>query len=244
MNLIASFKQGLKKTLRSRGYELYKRPWLPRGVDPWETIQALKPDFSPEVILDVGANEGETALRLSDSFPSAKVHAFEPVSATFSKLQARVRNRREIHAHQLAIGAAEGKAAISLQAHSTLNSLRAPGDTSQGPEESATLTTLDRFCSVHRIPRIHILKTDTEGHEMEVLEGASRLLESGMVDFILVEVAFVPTDRRFVPLNEVAGRLQPFGFGLIGLFDQRGWTHRLLAEFGDALFARRSILPR
>ncbi len=242
MSLIARAKRSLKHTLRSRGYEWYKRPWLPRGVDPWETIRVVTPDFKAETILDVGANEGETALKLNRFFPAATVHAFEPVSATCAALRARVRHRPEIVVHQLAIGAAEGRATVALHAHSTLNTLTAAGDAPPGAVEEVTLTTIDRFCAERRIPRVHILKTDTEGHELQVLEGASRLLGSGAVDFILVEVSFVPSDQRFVPLQEVAGRLAPFGFGLVGLFEQRGWTHRMLAEFGDALFANRSQL--
>ena len=44
-----------------------------------------------EVLLDVGANIGQTAIRFRAAFPRARIVSIEPVAATFNQLVARTR---------------------------------------------------------------------------------------------------------------------------------------------------------
>ena len=41
------------------------------------------------------------------------------------------------------------------------------------------VTTIDLFCAEHRIERINLLKIDTEGHDLDVIRGASNMLRRG-----------------------------------------------------------------
>lgn len=244
--MLASLKRAIRRALRRHGYELYRRPWLPRGVDPWETLHAIFPSWQPAVIFDVGANFGEVALQLSEHFPSAEIHAFEPIESTAQTLRERVRACVRIHSHRLALGDSDTRVSLRPQAESTLNSLllaRELSTDSPPSGEIVDVVTLDSFCSTHGIDHIDILKTDTEGFELAVLGGSSRMLAAGAIDAILVEAGLVPGDPRFVPLTSIAEVLQPRGFVLAGVFDQHGWKHRLGAEFCNALFLRTAVLP-
>ena len=244
--MFTPLKQIFRRTLQRRGYELYRRPWLPKGDDPWETLHAIFPTWQPTVIFDVGANVGDVALQLAAHFPSATVHAFEPVQATAARLRDRVPSCAHIQTHTLALGAEAARITIQPQDESTLNSLRSPPvrpvDSSQ-PLETVEVVTLDSFCALHGIARIDLLKTDTEGYELAVLAGGARLLAASAIDAILVEAGLVPGEARFTPLTAIAGVLQPHGFLLVGIFDQHGWRHRLGAEFCNALFIRTALLP-
>jgi FkbM family methyltransferase len=244
--VFTSLKQILRHVLQRRGYELYRRPWLPKGTDPWETLHAIFPTWQPAMIFDVGANVGDVALQLATHFPSASLHAFEPVQATAARLRERVQSCARIQTHTLALGAEPARIAIQPQGESTLNSLRAPAerpaDSSQ-PLEIVEVVTLDSFCAAHGIAHIDLLKSDTEGYELAVLAGGSRLLAAGAIDAILVEAGLVPGEARFTPLTALAEVLQPHGFLLVGIFDQHGWRHRLGAEFCNALFIRTAVLP-
>jgi len=51
----------------------------------------------------------------------------------------------------------------------------------QTDEIEITATTIDDFCLIHKIDQIHLLKVDTEGHDMEVLLGAEKVLRDGAV---------------------------------------------------------------
>lgn len=80
-----------------------------------------------------------------------------------------------------------------------------------------------------------LLKTDTEGFELEVIRGADRML-SGSVRAVLAETAFNRADRRHVHFADLSAALEPHGFTFVALYDGclngRGW------DFGNALFVR------
>ena len=122
--MFGSLKLAVRRVLRRRGYELYRRPWLPRGVDPWETFHEIFPAWRPGLIFDVGANVGEVALHLATHFPTAEIHAFEPIGTTAQSLRERVRPCPRIHPHQLALGDSNTRVSAHPQSESTLNSLR------------------------------------------------------------------------------------------------------------------------
>ncbi|MCK9401163.1 MAG: FkbM family methyltransferase [Bacteroidales bacterium] len=73
--------------------------------------------------------------------------------------------------------------------------------------------TLDDFVLRENIKKIRLLKLDIEGAETDALIGASNLLKSGLVDFILVEVdpyrlkAFGHTGQELASLIEKNGYL-------------------------------------
>ena len=62
--------------------------------------------------------------------------------------------------------------------------------------EEIEIQTLDAFCKDHKIERIHLLKLDVEGHEKKVLDGASRMLKSGAIDFIQFEFGSCNIDSK------------------------------------------------
>ena len=54
-------------------------------------------------------------------------------------------------------------------------------------QEEVNTSTLDDFCLKNKIENIDLLKIDTEGHEKEVLQGASSLLLNKKIKYILIE---------------------------------------------------------
>src|SRR5205085_11763068 len=56
------------------------------------------------------------------------------------------------------------------------------------PKEIAcSFSTLDEFCGQENIDKIDLLKIDAEGHELEVLKGARRMIEQKKVNWIHFE---------------------------------------------------------
>ncbi len=49
------------------------------------------------------------------------------------------------------------------------------------------LTTLDAYCSGNSLDRIEVIKIDVEGHEPEVLQGATRMLDERRIGVIIIE---------------------------------------------------------
>ena len=52
------------------------------------------------------------------------------------------------------------------------------------------VTTIDNYCRDYGIERIDILKSDTQGFDLEVLKGASRLLDQHRIHLVYVEIVF------------------------------------------------------
>ena len=55
---------------------------------------------------------------------------------------------------------------------------------------------LDEFCSDHKIEHIHFLKMDVEGNELNILNGAKRMIENDSIDFIQFEFGGCNIDSR------------------------------------------------
>jgi len=166
----------VKNLLRRQGVYIFRAGTLPRQIDLWADLERMA--FAPEVIFDIGANVGLFAQGAVAAHPAALIHAFEPVSKTYEKLKAGVAGFPRIHPHQLALGAASGNARMYLRSESQWNSLAAANNlpTPEGDSEIITQTTVDAFCEARQITRIDLLKTDTEGFDYEVLNGARGML--------------------------------------------------------------------
>ena len=55
--------------------------------------------------------------------------------------------------------------------------------------EIVNVVSIDSFCKKKNINKIDLLKIDTEGHEAEVLKGATRMLKKN-IRYILIEFHF------------------------------------------------------
>jgi FkbM family methyltransferase len=64
-------------------------------------------------------------------------------------------------------------------------------------KETIQIRTIDEFCEEQKIERIHFLKLDVEGHELEALKGARNMLSgNGVIDFVQFEFGGCNIDSR------------------------------------------------
>jgi FkbM family methyltransferase len=144
------------------------------------------------VVLDVGANRGQYARLVKAAHPEATVFSFEPHPASFADL-ARVADELGITAINAACGAVEGSTTLFDYADGggTEHASVVPGviEAHGGDAErhEVRMLALDAFCAARQIHAIDLLKIDVEGHELAVIEGASRLIARGAVPLIQFE---------------------------------------------------------
>jgi FkbM family methyltransferase len=139
------------------------------------------------VAFDVGANIGIFTVAFAAAGYSV-VHSFEPVPATFSRLEQNVASNNfesRIKLNALGIGETVGYAEIVYDWRSPATAHIVGEDAAKGTMIS--LTTLDHYAESTNIRRIDFLKIDTEGHETSVIRGARRLLSEKRVALILLE---------------------------------------------------------
>lgn len=157
----------------------------------------------PLCIFDVGANCGEYAELavkvLGDQ--AGAIHAFEPSPTAFAEFTARLRNHPAVHANACALGEAPGEQTLyadapgSPLASLTKRNLDHFGITVSHADRVA-VTTVDAYCAEHGITTIDLLKVDVEGHELDVLRGALRMLEARRVRLVTFEFGGTNIDTR------------------------------------------------
>jgi len=164
-------------------------------VEGWKN----KPDSEAKlVVFDVGANVGnwsELLLAHIDSLHNNNIipcdlHLFEPISETFTTLKKRFQDSghsTSLYFHQLALSSSKGNDQMYLLGASGINSIHS--DKTNGNAASVTITkdTAANICVSHAISKIHLLKSDTEGHDMEVILGALPLLRENRISVLQFE---------------------------------------------------------
>lgn len=188
-------------------------------VASYQALRRLRNWQPGDVVFDVGANDGQTVLRLQQHLPSPRVLAFEPVSATFDVLLERTAHVPNLECFKLAMGSGSGEREIYVNQSSTLSSLHSDWGDAQ-VVETIEITTLDRFVEEHPVPCIHLLKIDVEGHDLEVLKGAERLLAASRIEIVMVEAGFGAPGRPQPTLSQIQDYLRPFGCHLHGIYNQ------------------------
>lgn len=212
----------LHQLLSNLGIFWAKHRYMPHGIN-WLVDLKRFPTIAPApLVLDVGANVGQTTHDVLQAFPRATVHSFEPVKATFEKFKHRFGTTPSVHCNHLAISDTCGQATMVATDESVFSHLaRSSGDTPSRPSHSELVQTMtiDSYCAQQGISHIDILKTDTEGHELEVLKGAESALKSGRIDWVMVEVSFDPTDSKHTLFDTVNHYLQAQDMSVYCFYD-------------------------
>lgn len=145
------------------------------------------------VIFDVGANIGKYSLMLSETFPGAKIYSFEPNINTFSLLTQKLNGKAECF--NIGIGSDESTGRIYTYSDNAISEhasvFKDVFTTFHRADDLVAIDfkmdTLDKFCERRDIHQVDFLKIDTEGNELNVLKGASRMLSEKKLKIIQFE---------------------------------------------------------
>jgi FkbM family methyltransferase len=246
-----SLKTAFISALTKPGYELRKHQvqrWLQRRGLHMEIAWHSKfsydacnyqdvPADDDAVIFDVGGNIGQSAVWFSESFPRAAIYSFEPFPAVYERLKMGIVGRNRINCFQTAIGSIDGRMEVpKVEDPFYQRGQIVPVPANESKKETVNVRRLDSFCAEHRISQIHILKTDTEGHDLEVFRGAKNLLESRRIKNIMTEASIAEGDCQHGSLWELAEHLRQYSFKLHGIYDLHHGRENGRLEYFNAIF--------
>ncbi len=175
----------IKYVLSSLGYELRAIPNL--GRDAFQDMSPFVTSSTP-VLFDIGANVGQTIENFRQHFKESTIHTFEPSPSTFQTLRERTDARdQRLHLINAGLGARPDIKTFIENQYSNMSSFLEPGQDCWGSVKqrlSIKLDTIDEYCERAGIQHIDVLKSDTQGFELEVLRGASRMFEQKRIRLI------------------------------------------------------------
>jgi FkbM family methyltransferase len=186
-------------------------------------------------IFDVGANVGETVDEYRKAFPAADIHAFEPDPTAMEKLRSRSSRMSGITLSDRIVSDHDGEVTFVT---TELNNLSHVAHAGEGGRTYPCLA-LDTYCEQTGITEIDVLKVDTEGHDLKVLDGARSLLDARRVKTICVEYGFA--HNGLLHLEDLVDYLFARDFTLYMTFDH--WIWNGVLDHGNALFVRRDLAP-
>ncbi len=178
------------------------------------------------VVLDVGAAKGAFTLYVGRLLgQTGHIHAFEPASYTFRRLQENVAQAGLgdiVTLNRAAVFKTDGQVTFNLfpPALSDWNTLGRPvmaeGQRRYSPTSSEVVeaVTLDTYCRRQDIAHIDLLKIDVEGFEVEALEGAAEMLRAGRIGSILFEISLAPLAALHRSAPDVLRAVAKQGFAI------------------------------
>ena len=204
--------------------------------DREKTLKYLIKNDSP-IIIDVGANLGDTLDEFKLWWPNSSVYCFEPQEECWLLLSERANQYTEenvkvikkavgnkdgeklvFYSHDISSGTSGfNKVNMSSSDSIQLNKLESGNlsdrekYTCQFNHEREIITVrLDKYFEEQNIKHVDLMKIDTQGFEPEVLEGAGSMLEH--VDVILTELMFYDYYERSLSFSDIEKFLIPAGF--------------------------------
>jgi FkbM family methyltransferase len=228
----------LNPLLEPFGYQLFHTAPGAMGLDAFRDLRRLTRTRKP-VVFDVGANSGQTIRELRRRFDEPVIHAFEPSPTAFAELQANCGRLPRVCLNNVGLGRTSGVREFHELASTPMSSFLRPGKDVRNPAAQtfpAQLTTVDEYCQRHGIATIDILKTDTQGYDLEVLRGATRMLDERRVRLVYAEIILGDLYEGLPRLDEILSFLLDRGFELVAFYrfnflgDRASWTDALFVN--------------
>jgi FkbM family methyltransferase len=203
------------------------------------------PGGAPGTVLDIGANEGQFAGKISKWLPDAEIYSFEPLPAPFKALQQLAARNSKLHCFNTALGAKEGSVDMYTGSYTPSSSLLKPTSllSSIMPEVVPTTTaainvvTLDSIFDTLKVVYPLFIKIDVQGFEKEVILGGIESIQKASALF--VELSFDEIYQGQPLFFDIARELSNLGFQLVDIVNLSRNPKTDLAFQCEGLFINR-----
>ena len=202
-----------------------------------EKVLKLLVDSNSPTILDVGANNGSSLVEFKKWWPNSKVHCFEPQSECWDELDDLSNEFTNVHINKFALGnkndeskefyshdlntGISGFNKINIESKDSIDLSKLSNDCKSLENHKKTINhkrnvqvkRLDEYIKNDKnINQIDLLKIDTQGYELEILEGLGT--ELNKVRILITELMFYDYYEKSLSFYELESILRPFNFSL------------------------------
>lgn len=177
-------------------------------------LRFLQPGMT---FFDIGAHHGlYTLLACKKVGATGSVIAFEPSPRERKRLRVNIKINRcaNVRVEPVALGSNEGFAEffVCLGQETGCNSLRPPSVVQPTKPIRVPITILDNYLQAFQIALVDFIKLDVEGAELDVLKGATKLLNHKPRPLIMCELADVRTKAWGYLSEEIYEFLESRGY--------------------------------
>ena len=206
--------------IKKRGYEISKPGYSDKTAI---TYRKLIQHFNIDLIIDVGANEGQFSQSMRKLGFTGKISSFEPLTDVFKELSEKAEKDNLWQVFNLALGNADEQQEINVSKNRVSNTDQMmPEHVKQEPEsfvvrkQKITVRRLDTIWNQISPGSGNVfLKLDVQGFEKYVLQGAKESLKH--IKLIQLEMALVPLYKEELLLAEMLQFMEGLGFSLYNL---------------------------
>lgn len=222
---------------------------LAKGDFKNDEMNLFKNQFKNDeiVIYDVGANRGFMIKNFIDNFSNASIHAFEPYKPLYMYLKNEFEKNKNVVINGLGISDRESELIFNVNNSVDTSSFLASKKTGLNSDAQVQtqhkitipVTTIDNYAQKFLHERIHILKLDIQGSELNALKGAVALLKEKKIDIIFSETYFVQQYEGQPLLHEIITFLHSFGYIVQDIYHPIYGKGKL--AWCDTLFVRENL---
>lgn len=182
----------------------------------WSLQNLKKKNFSPGLIIDIGAYEGLWTIDFLEVFPSARVLMVEAQKSKEIFLK-RIRQKYPNTDYAISLLSSANETEKHFYENATASHISNVPDKDSFYQIIKTQT-LDSLLEEKQFPLPDFLKLDVQGHELEVLKGASKALLHAQI--CLLEVTLIDL-----------GDQNPLLFHMIHFMDEKGFQAYDICQF-------------
>lgn len=238
---------GILRRLLIRALSFGQVPVAPTKTWGYQRNHYLKV-LNITLAIDVGGNLGQWAIEARKS-TSAEIFSLEPDSRCLNQLQSKSNDDPHWKVLGIAAGAENTSQNLNLLAmehgYSSLKKLTAYGEIFSGENSievesnNVPVKRLDSIFTPETVQRENVwLKIDVQGYELEVLSGASEILQ--YIQAVEIEIPMLDLYAESPKPSQIFKILEEYDFILCAISSER-WSRNGIADC-DALFIKREII--
>lgn len=226
------------------------------NFDEHDVIKRLIDKKDP-MIVDVGANIGQTVSKVKRLWPFATVHSIEPLVEQYNELKLNLQYYDDVYTYNHALSSYDGPREFHINQHQVMLSsfyelnenskdsvaLNSPEPAHENFLDSETVIvdckTLDTWAALNGVTHIDLLKMDTQGSEPDILRGGRNILNNTRV--VVTELMFYDLYKKQNSFYDIESILLPLGFELfdIGYVSKNPLTGR--TDWVDVIYVKKDV---